>query len=430
MEIQTLHLESPKTHYIFLGDQDEGYSEPMTGSVDITVPSSSIGSSGYPHIKVGLERTITSARRRPDPVRRNSGGLLQKLQKRRSAQENSTTIIEHGSSTDTETLIQCHLWHIPDEIQYNHGNNTANLRFNFALSIPRETPPTMETMLGTVSYALSASLMSRSGERTTSQPIQILRRAIPDYCGTIHESRSFFDERFNVALDLIPNKSPGSDMKASYTAKLSTEQTVIPGPRATERRYVVIKELKWRVEEIVRVLSIPSHGGIQDAEWKEECVRQLCNGSQTGYWTLPRDLRNGQATDTTIEVPFDISIPRSANVAEKIGISAYNTDTKQPRQHDLSSPERDPSNPALPKTTALSVAHRLRLDIIAGADTVDQVTGRLVDRQPLWKLFGASFCLPIHEFASPEEVPDAALFANDIPPMYEPGFQPPSYEIS
>lgn len=427
MEIQALHLTSPETHYIFLGDHGERYCEPVLGSVEVTVPSSNIGLSGYPNINVGLARTITSARRRPDTPRRSNGGLLQKLQKRRSARDNTPSIIEEGSSADSEMLMQCHLWHIPDEIQHNHHNNTAKLKFNFALPIPHKTPPTIETMLGTVSYAISATLTSTCGEKTTSQPIHILRRAIPDYCRTIHHSRSFSDEQFAVSLDLIPNKSPGSDMKASYTAKLSTQRTMIPGPRETEMRHVVIKELKWRVEETVRVLSIPTHGGVQDAEWKEERVRQLCDGSQTGHWSVSKTLRKGQAKNNTIEVPFHIAIPRNANVAEKIGTSAYNSDTKQSRQRDIS-PGCYSNNPTLPKTTALFVTHRLRLDIIAGADTVDQVTGRLVDRQSLWKLFGASFSLPINEFASPEEVPDAAYFANDIPPLYEPGIQPPSYE--
>ncbi|RJE21503.1 hypothetical protein PHISCL_06165 [Aspergillus sclerotialis] len=426
MEPQELHLTSPDTHYIFLGGYNEGYSGPILGSVEITVPSS-IHSSGYPNIKVALTRTVTSTRKRPDTTYQYSCGLFKRIQKRNSIQDKSTPKSEQSSSSDTETLSQCYLWHTPNDIQYNHDNNMARLKFNFAIPVHNKTPPTTETMLGSVSYAITAISTSIDGAKTTtSQPIQILRRAIPDFYRTIHHTRSFFDERVAVSLDLTPDESSAPDTKASYTGRLVAHRTIKPGRRPSERRHVVIKELRWRVEETVRVLSISGHGGTRDV--KDECVRQLCDGSHSGHWSISKKLLKGEmAHDETIVVPFDIGIPRSANVAEEMGISAYSPDTKQPCRHDAC--ECDTRTPTIDKRIVLSVSHRLRLDIIAGMDTIDQDTGRLVDRKPLWKLFGAFFCLPIHEFASPEDIPDAAFLANDIPPMYEDGFQPPSYKF-
>ena len=418
MEPRDLHLTSPDTHYIFFGG-DEGYSEPILGSVKITVPSSSITSSDYPNIKLALTRTVTSARKPSDAVHPHNYGLFKRIQKRGLVRDKDAPKSEQTSSTDTETLSQCYLWHTPNDIQHHHDNDTASLKFKFAIPIHHKMPPTAKTMLGTVSYAVTAISTSKCGvTTTTSQPIQILRRAIYDFSRSIHHTRGFLDERVAVSLDLTP-ESPAPDRKASYTGKLVAHRTIMPGRRASERRHVVIKELRWRVEETVRVLSISGHGDTRDV--KDQCIRQLCDGSQSGHWSVSKKLLKGEVThDDTIAIPFDIIIPRSANAAEEIGVSAYNPETKQSCRHDTCE-----SNTRI----ALSVSHRLRLDIIAGVDTIDQVTGRLVDRKPLWKLFGALFCLPIHEFATSKDVPDAAFLANDIPPMYEDGFEPPGYKI-
>ena len=417
----------PETHYIFFGGCNEGYSGSVLGSVEITVPSSNIDSSDYPNIKVALTRTVTATRQRPGNDRRQRGGFFKRIQERPTIQAHSNPHNEQTSSTDTETLTQCYLWHTPDDIQHHPDHDTTRLKFNFMIPVHYKTPPTVETMLGALSYSLTATSTFASGwTKTTSQPIRILRRAIPDYCRTIHHIRNFSDSGIAISLDLTPDESPALDMKTSYTGKLTANRTIMPGNRVSERWHVVIKELRWRIEETVKVLSTSGHGDTQEV--KDEGVRQLCNGIQSGNWSVLKYQRKGNVTDgDTIEIPFNISIPRSANVAEEMGISAYTSDTKQSCRPDVYECSARP--PTLEKRTALSVNHRLRLDIVAGVDTIDQATGKLVDRKHLWKLFGAAFRLPIYEFASSEEVPDTAFLVNDIPPMYEDEFQPPAYEI-
>lgn len=428
MEVQEVQLTTPQTHCIFLGPHDESYSSPLSGSVEINIASSNIDSSGHPKLSVRLTRTVAFERRCAATAPRWSSGFFKCLRRRRVIQAQLTPIRGQSASSSTETITRCDLWHTQHHVEHHQDRGTTNLKFNFGIPVPFDIPPTTETVLGTVSYMITATSTSTIGTTAkATRPIQILRRAIPGHARTIQHVRTFRGDRVRIILDLTPKESPGPGNKASYTARLCAKQTITEGPRTAQMRHVVIKELKWRVEETAKALSKPSHPETQDAIYhKEQCVRQLCHGSMTGRWSATGGRPKTEATDDMIQISFDVSIPTSADAVEVLEMSAI--DTKQACLHQ--GPCECPSRTHTDEEKAAMIAsHQLKLDIIAGEDIIDQKTGRLVDRKPLWKSFGAFFPMPVYEFMSSQEIPNAAFPANDTPPIYDDASNPPNYDV-
>lgn len=180
----------------------------------------------------------------------------------------------------------------------------------------------------------------------------------------------------------------------------------------TEMRHVVVKELKWKVEETVKLLSIPG-GATQAVECQEQYVRPLCRDSQTGRWSATGGGRRMQTTEDMIDIPFKIRI--GSGMAD-VELAAYSLDSGR-EQPDL---HRDG------ETGAIVVNHQLTVDIVTAEDTIDQVTGRLVDRKPLWKSFSVCCALPVYDFVSPNTDLPGIIF-NEAPLPYDEESSPPGY---
>lgn len=425
MEVQEVQLTTPETHCIFLGPHDESYTGPVSGSLDITIASSDIDSCDYPKLRVSLTRTVAFERRCAATAPRRSGGFWEYFRRRKVTHAQPTPIRgQNASSSSTETITQCDLWHTQHNVDHHQDQDrgTTSLKFNFGIPIPFDILPTTETVLGTVSYMMTATCTSTTGTTATAtRPIQILQRAIPGHARTIQHVRTFRSDRVRLFLDITPKESPGPGNKASYTAKLCARQTITEGPRPAQMRHVVIKELKWRVEETAQALSKPSHRETPDATYhKEHCVRTLGHGRVTGPWSATGGRAKIEATDDIIQISFDVSIPASADGVETLELSAINTKQACLHQGPCECPADDDK-------AAITASHQLKLDVIAGEDIIDQETERLVDRKPLWKLFGAFFPIPVYEFISSPEIPHAALAANDTLPTYDAASNPPNY---
>lgn len=427
MEVQEVQLTTPQTHYVFLGPHDESYSGPLSGSVEIIIASSNIDSSDYPKLSVRLTRTVAFERRCAAMAPRRSSGFFKCLRRRRVIQAQLTPIRGQSASSSTETITRCDLWHTQHHLEHHQDRGTTSLKFNFGIPVPFDIPPTTETVLGTVSYMITATSTSTIGmTATATRPIQILRRAIPGHARTIQHVRTFRSDRVRLFLDITPKESSGPGNKASYTARLCAKQTITEGPRTAQMRHVVIKELKWRFEETAKALSKPSHHETQDAIYhKEQCVRQLCHGRVTGRWSATGGRPKTEATDDMIQISFDVSIPASADAVEVLEMSAIDTKQACLHQGPCECPARTHTDD---EKAAIIASHQLKLDIIAGEDIIDQETGRLVDRKPLWKSFGAFFPMPVYEFMSSQEIPNAAFPSNDTLPMYDDASKPPNYD--
>ncbi|KAL4913228.1 hypothetical protein BDW62DRAFT_220828 [Aspergillus aurantiobrunneus] len=433
MEAQEIQLTAPHVHRIFLGPDGETYSEPLSGSLTVTVASASVRSSGYPEVGVCVTRTVTFNQQCYNTDRRCYPGLFEGLrQRRRSWQDKSSPSIRRQiPHSSTETIIaRGDVWHTPDHMEHDQRGMVA-LKFNFVIPTPADLPPTMETVLGAVSYSIVATSASTCPGRTATatRPVEIRRPAVPVHPRIIQHVRTFLGDRIQLRLDLTPkDPSPGARGKTSYVAGMSAKQTITDGPRASEKRHVVVKELNWRVDETVKLLSINSCCEGQDTiNCQEQCVRQLCRGRQTGRWSATGGRRVTDATDDTVEISFEISIPPGSTTTgpaavEDVDMTAYNLDIGNRCLHQGRCECR------VQQTSAIIASHQVTLDVITGEDTIDQVTGRLVDRKPLWKCFHASFPLPVYKFVSPREIPFPISLSNETPPMYDEALNPPSYE--
>ncbi|KAF9890751.1 hypothetical protein FE257_005620 [Aspergillus nanangensis] len=418
--VHEVQLTAPTSHHIFLRPQKEGDPVPLSGSVEVTVSASSIRSSHLPRVSVKLSRTISSEPPCLGPPRRQRHGFLENLRRRRSIECQPHTIRKVNGYSDTKTITQCDLWHVPDHVRYDRDNDKVILGFSFALPILSDIPSTTTTALGTVSYEITATSTTTNGSKVSAkQPVQILRRALPDYPRTAQHVRTFCGDQVTIVLDITPKESPG-DSEFLYTAKLSLKKTVRPGPRASEIRNLVVKELKWQVEETAQVVSRLDHDGNYENNGnaipdKKESRRELCNSGKDGPW--------GANDEGTIQICFDVNIPKSTGVTEDINVDIKH-DCLVPRASD----ECHPGTAMAEETVGMIANHQLRLDIIVGEDTFDQTTGKLVDRKSRWKSFSPRFPLPVYEFASPNEIPEAVFLGSQTPPVYEDASKPPTYE--
>lgn len=410
METHKVHLGAFSSHNIFVGARQESYSEPLPGSVTVTVASPDIQPCDYPAVSVRLLRTVASKPRCCSKMVSGYTGLREAWRRRRSS-PGSPCPTDNQTYSTAQTAAQCDLWCTPDSIERDQRRGLVTFRYTFGLPIPAGLPPTVETAVGCISYSLVA--MSKCHGRTavtTPQVIEIKRYTIPGHLQSIQHGRTFRGDRIKIMLEVTPDHQTP---KSSYYARIYARRTITEGPRATEMRHVVVKEVKWKVDETVKLLSIPD-SATQAVECQEQYVRPLCRDNQTGRWSATGGVRRTQATEDMIDIPFAISI--GSGMAD-VALAAYNLDARQ--QHpDM---HRDG------ETSVILVSHQLTVDIVTAEDTIDQVTGRLVDRKPLWKSFSVCCALPVYDSVSPNIDLQGFVF-NEVPLPYDEESSPPAYE--
>ncbi|KAB8232392.1 hypothetical protein ETB97_001843 [Aspergillus alliaceus] len=424
MEAWDLQLTVPRTHTLLEAGGDV-HTPPITGSVAITGPSSALDSSpdNFPKVNISLVRSVTP--RQLDPTvsipKKSRGSFFKRHHKHSPTSHNyhRTTPTLHS---DVETIVQCDLWHSPDEVDSQDEEDRAWMRLNFIVPIPSNIPATAETVLGDVSYAIRATVTSPTAPSMPilieSQPIKILRRVISE---PVQYLRQYPGERVSTELYLTPDPQYPDLLgrtKAAYSLQWVARSTITKGERKTEVKYIVVKELKWRVEETVKHITISTDGDLQTNAIATTCkaqhVRHLCDGNQKGHWIASGASRSG---DDLIEIPFDIVIPPEVNAANELTLSSYAC------QH-----RRKPCECDARERSAIVVDHQLKLEVITGVDTFDQETGKLVDRKPRVKSFNAAFPLSIGEFISGDDLSLSELLADDTLPSYDDAYlMPPNY---
>lgn len=195
--------------------------------------------------------------------------------------------------------------------------------------------------------------------------------------------------------------------------------------RDSEFRCATIRAIHWRVEEVTRLVT--DENSLQDGDntdiLKKESVREICSGKQKGYWAshhnplVKQRHQKSEEQDSTLDIPLEISIPKSANLSSKIDETFYSsTPSRALGLSDEDSP-MDESN-------VITVEHRLKLEFITGEDTFDTRSNNLVDRKPLRPTLSATFPLLIESGVKCDF--EAVAFSN--PPRYEDiSLAPPEY---
>ncbi|KAE8151349.1 hypothetical protein BDV25DRAFT_152808, partial [Aspergillus avenaceus] len=387
METWDLQLSVPDIH-IILESTRESYAAPVIGSLSISAPSSNLRPTSdiYPNINISLTRYILPNRDNSATLSSNKcpNFFARHIKRQKSTSTRSYPHATQCFESRAETLVECDLRHAPDEIRPQEAENRTWLKYNFSVPVPGNLPPTAETRLGDIMYAIEATVPSSAivaKPMTALRRVKMVRRAVAE---PVHYFRRYPGENVITELRLSP-KGEALDVEksqAAYSAQWMARSTITQGARKTEVKYVVAKEIAWRVEETVKYLSVSRRGPRADTaqiNCKSQVVRQLCDGRQKGRWIASGGIDEGI---DWFEVPFDITIPRETKTTGGISSSSYMC------QHQ-------PSNCSCNsgQTPAITVDHQLVLEVITGEDTFDRKTGNLVDRRHRVKSFEAVFPL-------------------------------------
>ncbi|KAE8146989.1 hypothetical protein BDV25DRAFT_43056 [Aspergillus avenaceus] len=413
METGPVQLDIPHIHRIFQGYPGESSSPYLTGALWIASPG--IGHQRCPQVRICLVQDVTIPPRDAKPNGdKNLAPILRRLRGRSSEKA--------GTYRNRETLVQCDLWDTPDRATNDSGQ--TGLRYHFSIPVPHNIPGSTATLAGRVSYTIQATVTTTSGTTVTTTPLCVMRCTIPGHTRPVDYVRNYPGTALETALTITPAESPRLRSKASYALKLVARHTIAPGDRPKEVKHVVVRDIKWTVEETVRVVQ-GSTDRADQATCTHQYKRQLCHGKRKGPWipgkTVLKDEQDAMNKDGRIEIPFDISIPRRSKTADDL--SPF---TETPQKVDVSP---DQCTASIREKPTIAVEHQVILDIMTGEDTYDQQTGVLLRRKPLWKSFQASFPLPVRQVAAVEEIPPS-LYAEDttLPPYDDGSANPPSYE--
>ncbi|KAL4750574.1 hypothetical protein BDW72DRAFT_203841 [Aspergillus terricola var. indicus] len=343
MESYTVHLMIPDTHLLVDGESNA----PIPGSVSI---SPAISTSAPPHLHVCSPEIRIKLARLPLP--------------------------SQIPNAQSQTLAECIIWHSPDMASPDLHEG----KFGFSLPIPGNIPPTADTVLGSVSYTITA---------TDSLPIRIQRAVSPEpvcYVRTYPGSP--------VVTELCITPRPAEPRRAGrqtqYDIEWRAKPTILDGERESEVKYVVAEEVRWQVDETVKCLSLARQENRTNRRrfvFHQERTRQLCQGAIAGRWLAGpgrRDWPEEAGAGGRIEIPFQVRIPTAV---DEIDTSSYSGDHDCAHGGEVNELE----------TLAITVGHRLHLEVVTGEDTFHRETGDLVERRRRVRSYKAVFALPVRE---------------------------------
>ncbi|KAL5361895.1 hypothetical protein BJX96DRAFT_185663 [Aspergillus floccosus] len=416
-----LQLSIPEIHHTSVTSQGDSYSLPIAGVARIFPPCAE--SSDDLRVNVSLIRIITSGH--PSPTTPCSSKYsLQRFKRHASTRSRGDDISQPDKHTSIETVVHCNLFHTPHRLSQYDGRLAHE--FAFSLPIPDDIPSTTYTRLGSVSYMMRASATTALGTTVdTTQQIQIVRRVAFSYSEPVISIRHYRNSEMTTRLHLTPELPQDPTIQMSYRARLVAEQMMAHGPRKTEVRQIVVKDLQWQVQERVRVLEVPSCGMLRRSEvrCKAQHVHELCGGN-LGASHVGKGSLEQESKDDHIDFNFDINIPKDTAVSGALNLSSYSNGSGWRWTH-----QRDCEVNCPLQRTVITVDHQLKLDIITGEDTFDTVTGKLVDRKPLFKSFSAFFPIPVHETGGENGSGDVFELNGEALPKYEDAsMMPPLYE--
>lgn len=419
----SLELVSPQTHHIYSDIHGDNYTRPLCGSV-IFRPSSNFEITNSTQLQTQLVRIVQS--NKSSASRCQDKGLLGRMRRQFST---SVTRAETGKACCAIEEVTRPLLLLSED-QPSEG---SLINIPFSIPMPVNMPASTTTSQGTISYAIIASVTTP--ERTllsTSQPLHLTRQVISDQ-PTVQHVRSYPNSKVIEQISLTQTLTTDScpDLSFSMTVKLRKQSSP---QRHSEFKSAVIRGLRCRVEEVTKTFIKPSQyaQGDYNNQREEElvCVRELCNSNQKGYWNtianqIPEAQENAQKP-SLVDITFGFTIPKNARPAQPADLSCYAFDREHLNPDSLSPELRDRYCSTTYERLAITVEHRLKLDLVTGEDTFCRETNSLVDRKILGAAVNAAFPLVLlgkHE----GDIGDLVL--ERTPPRYEEvPMAPPNYD--
>jgi hypothetical protein len=298
--------------------------------------------------------------------------------------------------------LPCSLEGTPEE----HSGTTIS-KYYFSLQVPATIPATTETPSGSVTYTIFASATSEDHQPTTkSQSVKLYRQTTREDATLIRTALSFPLSKLIKGMTLIQQSNTKSEPVLSFTATIAPRWQTSPGQRTSDMKHLVVRELRWYAEEVVRVMSQP-HDGTSNkfTICKSEMTRHLCKGRVKGYWGPDQNPHAKQTSTITqdeditslIHIDFCFSYPKCVALIDEIGLECYEFGTAD----DVCPPPYSPSDLGfhMDVKRAIIVQHQLKFEIITGEDTFDTKTKSLVERKPVQTTVCPAFPFTVREIS-------------------------------
>lgn len=427
-----LGLEIPSAHDTYYDHNADSFSEPISGSVRLTTQMEA-ELRGLADVQVSLALVLSTTTQ--DEIQRKQQ-LSNRIYRLLSLNAPLNTVQPTQSASTLEQLTLCLPTVLADSrVGYSPEEGTI-YKIPFFIPVPTNIPPTTATELGSTTLWIVASAKTADGDViTTRQEIQVIRRIVPGGDPIQHTRTSQTSKVINE-VTLTQNPETSTRSKLPLTAKISLRRPALPTNRSTEFKCVAVRGLQWRVEETTRVFTkykgsqTSPESGLSECEPIEEAsyTSELFHGAERGYWgTADNPMMKDQPIrekDSTIEIPFEITIPRALALAAEVNLGCYESNPRPINDSTAYSQSQDSSSTMGERI--MTVEHRLRLDVITSEDTFGAQDKNLVDRKPLGAARDTSFPIFIVDKAP---VGCGAVLLQATPPCYaELPASPPRYK--
>ncbi|KAF2019153.1 hypothetical protein BU24DRAFT_476199 [Aaosphaeria arxii CBS 175.79] len=298
-------------------------------------------------------------------------------------------------------------------------------KWNFELQFPPNSPISVEHPSVDVQYAVVAISTALDGPcQWVGQQLQVRRREnTPMY---LQPTGILTFPESSLSVRVVFGK-PQVDPTFKVPIKLLLGGLRMPSPRPSEAKWRVLREIKWRIEEVMTVLS----GPLDDAgripvsnSCRSECTRELDQGKRkikpkypcdTPYQSAPIDPSYDQSEES-----FEIVSTQAIGLMNNIALSVnggYISNTVQSSESNATNETASNSN------FTFHLDYKLHVRLYFGEDCLDNQTGNLVDRKRA-RVAHTLVCPLIKTTVAPGLEHDSSI----APPPYLSSFEiPPDY---
>ncbi|KAJ5561909.1 hypothetical protein N7535_003628 [Penicillium sp. DV-2018c] len=366
-----LNLVAPSIHHFYSQSYELRDIAPLTGHVILSASSASLLPNPV-RTEVKLIQIVTSMGDSKQ-TRRLSG---------------STSELIKPTLFSERVLREVHL-SFPSRDKEGNSTGTNVSDIPFSIDIPKNIPPTSETPIGSITYAIECTAATQDhGTITHRQPVKLGCHKI--WIDSEKTHKLLFPASNDIhGMTLTQCPTPRSGPRISFLAIIHTHWMTAPADRPSEVRYLVVRKLKWQAEEVIKIMSKPVNSDGDYSICERHLVRTLCEGSVKGSWESEPNPERGDDDSSkaygegkpAIRIPFGFTIPKRAKVTDDIDLDAYDV---EPNGADYSSCFELPRKLSLSSMDAMMLAivvhHRLKLEFVTGEDVFQRGTGRLVER--------------------------------------------------
>jgi hypothetical protein len=338
------------------------------------------------------------------------------------------------SCSVVEELTLC-VPHLASDSQVGYSPNEGTAyKIPFHLPIAPDTPASIVTDLGSISYYLAASIITTEGNVLgASQGISLTRHLIPDCDNDMEHTRNYSTSAAVSRITLAQRIDQTETSKILLDAMIHLRQPAAPAKRSNEFKCAAIRGMRWRVEEVTKLFgpSEDENSPVNLLIEIQSTTRQLFIGYQKGYWIpfqntiMKEDNPSESNHDSPIEIKLDISIPKGVKPTPEVSLSNYMAQS-QPENSPLSSDQEERST-TKPEKLMLTVEHRFQFDLVTSEDTFHLDNHNLVDRSALRTLANVSF--PVHLFSKAHGRIDETVCQGNPPCYDEVPVSPPDYQV-